>query len=44
VPISLLLIVVLLYGLFNSLRDSLMVLWAFRSPPAAAYWRFTSPA
>jgi hypothetical protein len=38
------LIMVLLYGLFNSLRDSLLALPAFRSRSAAALSRSISPA
>ncbi len=42
VPLSLVLILMLLYGLFNSVRDSLLALSAFRSPSPAASSGFTS--
>ena len=41
--ISLVLILVLLYALFNSLRDSLLALPAFRSRRPAACWRSVLP-
>jgi cobalt-zinc-cadmium resistance protein CzcA len=44
VPISLALILVLLYGLFNSLRDSLMALAASRLRSVAVFWRCISAA